>query len=83
MLMAQNQIQVLNLKIICSCRTVQHLEEELERVRGQFAQAMNKWEEADEDCTDLREQLATEKQLRAQAERECEELSSLLEDNLE
>ena len=66
-----------------ACRTVQHLEEELERVRGQFAQAMNKWEEADEEVKNLKEELAYERKMRARAEHECEELSSLLEDNLE
>lgn len=64
------------------CRTVQHLEDELERLRQQFAGAMNKWEEADKEVKELTEELASEREMRKRAEQECEDLSAVLEDNL-
>ena len=71
------------LSCICViCRTVQHLEDELEKLRMQFAGAMNKWEEADKKNGELKGELASERDARKRAEQECEDLSAVLEDNL-
>jgi chromosome segregation ATPase len=63
-------------------RTVAHLESEMDKLRSQLTTALTRWEAAEEEGHDLKAQLEAEKKLRLKAEKEQEELSSLLEAEL-
>ena len=55
----------------------------MDKLRSQLTTALNRWEAAEEEGARLQSQLDSERELRIKAEREQEELSSLLEAELQ
>ena len=69
--------------LACKRRTVVHLESELDKLRSQLTTALTRWEAAEEEGQSLRARLESERKLRLHAEKEQEELSALLEAELQ
>lgn len=55
----------------------------MDKLRSQLTTALTRWEAAEEEGISLKSQLEAEKKLRLKAEKEQEELSSLLEAELQ
>ena len=60
-----------------------HLELEMDKLRSQLTTALTRWEAAEEDGQQLKAKLEAERKLRLKAEQEQQELSSLLEAELQ
>ena len=55
----------------------------MDRLRSQLSTALTRWEAAEEEGQELKAELEAERKLRLRAEREQQELSSLLESELQ
>ena len=60
-----------------------HLELEMDKMRSQLTTALTRWEAAEEEGQQLKSKLEVERKLRLKAEREQQELSRLLEAELQ